>query len=99
MSEDNNRRDNAADSQAKPVLGVPGVSGKGTQVEPGLWRAADVARFLSMSQQWVYKQAELGALPCVRLGASLRFHPGDVRSWLERQRSSAGRVVNLRSST
>lgn len=48
-----------------------------------LWTVAQVAAFLSMSRQWVYKQAELGKLPCVRLGASLRFRPEAVRAFLE----------------
>ncbi len=51
-------------------------------LEP-LWTAADVARFLSMSPQWVYKHAELGTLPCVRLGAALRFRPDAIRRYLE----------------
>lgn len=48
-----------------------------------LWTVREVAAFLSMSPQWVYKQADLGALPCVRLGASLRFRPEVVRAYLE----------------
>jgi predicted DNA-binding transcriptional regulator AlpA len=65
-----------------------------------LWKVADVARFLSMSQQWVYKQAELGTLPCVRFGASLRFDPAEIRRYLDRQkRGGAGaQVVPLRAT-
>jgi predicted DNA-binding transcriptional regulator AlpA len=98
MNDDNNRQGNAPNSGANRVSGVAGVSAKGSAVEPALWRVADVARFLTMSPQWVYKQAELGALPCLRLGASLRFHPNEVRAWLDRQRATPGRVVPLRSS-
>ncbi|MCA3011410.1 MAG: helix-turn-helix domain-containing protein [Myxococcaceae bacterium] len=36
-----------------------------------------------MSPQWVYKHAELGTLPCVRLGAALRFRPDAIRRYLE----------------
>lgn len=60
-----------------------------TPPEP-LWTVDDVARFLSMSKQWVYKHAELGTLPCVRLGASLRFEPAAVRGYvLQRARPSS----------
>ncbi len=48
-----------------------------------LWKASDVARFLSMSDSWVYKEAEAGRLPCLRLGAALRFRPEAIRRWLE----------------
>jgi len=51
-----------------------------------LWRVEDVAAFLSMSKSWVYKEAEMGRLPFVRIGASLRFFPEEVRGYLERQR-------------
>lgn len=48
-----------------------------------LWKVSDVARFLSMSGSWVYKEAEAGRLPCLRLGAALRFRPEVIRRWLE----------------
>lgn len=47
-----------------------------------LWKVADVARFLSMSTSWVYKEAEAGRLPCVRIGASLRFSPEVIRRFV-----------------
>ena len=63
-----------------------------------MWKVADVARFLSMSPQWVYKQAELGTLPCARFGSSLRFDPAEIRRYLERQKrgGQGARVVALR---
>lgn len=48
----------------------------------GLWKVADVARFLSMSTSWVYKEAEAGRLPCVRIGAALRFSPEVIRRFV-----------------
>ncbi len=50
-----------------------------------LWKVADVARFLSMSASWVYKEAEAGRLPCIRFGASLRFRPEQIRHFIEAQ--------------
>lgn len=98
MTDDENRRGNATNSRPNSVSGVVGVSARASVVEPAMWRAADVARYLSMSLPWVYKQAELGTLPCVRLGAAVRFPVADIRAWAERQRVSPGRVVSLRSS-
>lgn len=65
-----------------------------------LWKVTEVARFLSMSPQWVYKQAELGALPCARFGASIRFEPAEIRRYLERQKRGGhgARVVPLRAT-
>ena len=59
-----------------------------------LWKVADVARFLSMSDSWVYKEAEAGRLPCLRLGAALRFRPEAIRRWLEQ--GSGAVVTRLR---
>lgn len=66
-----------------------------------LWTVAEVAEHMRMSRQWVYKAAELGTLPCVRFGASLRFDPVDVRRYVERQKSNAGRgtVIPYRPPT
>lgn len=62
-----------------------------------LWTVVDVARFLSMSPQWVYKHAELGTLPCVRLGAALRFQPEAIRRYVEGRahRSAVLKVLAL----
>lgn len=64
------------------------------------WKVAEVARFLSMSPQWVYKHAELGTLPCVRLGASLRFDPAAIRRYVEQlaHRSPTRKVLSFPSA-
>ena len=49
------------------------------QAEECLWRVADVAVYLQCSRSWVYQAAERGALPCLRVGAMLRFDPEEVR--------------------
>jgi len=43
---------------------------------------ASLARFLGMSLSWVYKAAERGQLPCVRIGSALRF---DASAMVSRQ--------------
>jgi excisionase family DNA binding protein len=62
----------------------------------GLWKVKDVADFLAMSVSWVYKEVEAGKLPCVRIGAALRFRPDDIRAYLDGQRAPRGAVVALR---
>ena len=44
-----------------------------------LWTALDVARHLQVSRATVYNLAARGALPVVRIGALIRFHPATVR--------------------
>jgi excisionase family DNA binding protein len=48
-----------------------------------LWKVSDVARELNMSPSWVYKEVEAGRLPCVRIGAALRFRPEAIRRFVE----------------
>lgn len=69
-----------------------------SQLPEPLWKVADVARFLSLSVSWVYKEAEAGRLPCVRIGASLRFRPDELRAFLNgpRCRASGPNVITLR---
>ena len=41
-----------------------------------LWDVRDVAQYLKASVSWVYKAAERGELPCVRIGGLLRSMRG-----------------------
>jgi len=50
----------------------------------GLWDARDVACFLKCSPSAVYRWAELGQIPCRRIGTLLRFRPEEVEAWLDR---------------
>lgn len=62
------------------------------QAQPeAYWKASDVARFLSVSDKWVYKHAALGHLPSSRMQGSLRFKPAEIRAYAERcSRARAG---------
>lgn len=53
-------------------------------VQP-LWTVAEVAAFLQLSKDFVYKHAARGELPCRKVGGALRFVPDEIRSWLDRQ--------------
>lgn len=54
-----------------------------------LWTVHDVARLLNASVSWVYKAAEKGQLPCIRIGAMLRFEPAAIRAWLAARRGGS----------
>lgn len=47
-----------------------------------IWKVSDVAKYLSMSESWVYKKAELGEMPCIRFGAALRFSSKAVKRFV-----------------
>src|SRR2546425_2808694 len=51
------------------------------RAEQTLWDVRDVARYLKASVSWVYKAAERGELPCIRVGGLLRFDPRAVRAF------------------
>lgn len=51
-----------------------------TQFE-ALWDVLAVARYLSVSRSMVYKLEQAGELPCVRIGACVRFEPAVVRAF------------------
>jgi|GraSoi2013_100cm_1033763.scaffolds.fasta_scaffold87902_2 excisionase family DNA binding protein len=61
--------------------------------ESGLWAVADVATFLRVSKSWVYQAAASGTLPCIRLGALLRFEADTLRAWVRGEH--AGKAVTL----
>jgi excisionase family DNA binding protein len=62
-----------------------------------LWTVSDVARFLSCSSSFVYKAAESGRLPCLRIGAMVRFDPSIVRAMARGELPhSQGKLTALR---
>ncbi len=64
-----------------------------------LWDVADVAAYLACSKSAVFKWAERGELPCLRVGPTgrlLRFDPEAVKRWARGSKPEArGRVVTL----
>ena len=55
-----------------------------------LWDASDVAKFLKCSRSYVYKAAEAGMLPCLRIGAMLRFDPERVKAFALGMKAEGG---------
>lgn len=50
-------------------------------------KARDLAEMFGVTQEHIYKMAAIGAIPCFRVGASVRFDPGTVAVWLRRRMS------------
>lgn len=54
--------------------------------QESLWTWREVADYLKLSRSWVYREAEAGRLPCLRLPSaggkgSLRFEPEQIRAY------------------
>jgi excisionase family DNA binding protein len=66
------------------------------QPEP-LMTAQDVAAYLRVSKSMVYKLAESAQLPCLRIGACLRFERDTVERFArgEIRGEPEGRVVEI----
>lgn len=63
-----------------------------------LWTVAEAAEYLNVSKSWVYRAAEAGTLPHLKLGGLVRFLPRAIRehaSALEAQASGAAPVIQL----
>lgn len=56
-----------------------------------IWTVEQTADYLKMSTSWVYKQAECGALPCIRMGGSLRFASFQVKRFVQERMSTGFR--------
>lgn len=64
-----------------------------TEAPEALWTVQQVASFLSMSVSWVYKEIEAGRLPCIRLGAAVRFVPQEIRRYVDGLNSVTGDLL------
>jgi excisionase family DNA binding protein len=48
-----------------------------------LWTVAELAAYLRVSRSWVYHRAATGFLPCLRVGALVRFDPDTIRAYAQ----------------
>lgn len=62
-----------------------------------LWTVKETAAYLAVSTSLVYKQAEAGVMPCLRVGALLRFEPESVRSWARNGGAQSAAIISLAS--
>lgn len=60
--------------------------------EDRLWRVTDVARYLGMSESWIYHAVERGELPARRIGNRLRFEPEAIKRYVQRENTGSNVV-------
>lgn len=66
----------------------------GEAPDDALWTVADAARYLRVSKGWVYQASADGRMPCVRIGALVRFEPAAIKAWAAGG-GRGGKVVHL----
>ena len=65
------------------VVHEPDVAGKEDRGAPGrLLEAEDVARYIGMTTDWIYREVRAGRLPHIRLGRYVRFRRESIDAWL-----------------
>jgi excisionase family DNA binding protein len=62
---------------------LPGARQPATSAVPRLLEADDVASYLGMRTDWVYREVRAGRLPHIRLGRAVRFRRESIDAWLE----------------
>jgi excisionase family DNA binding protein len=54
-----------------------------------LWTCREAAAALSVSERTLWTLTDQGKIPCLRIGRSVRYDPGDIRSWIEAQKTAS----------
>ena len=61
----------------------PDIVGRHDRVGPSpLLEAEDVARYIGMTADWVYREVRAGRMPHIRLGRYVRFRRESIDAWL-----------------
>ena len=53
--------------------------------QQGALKAEWLSKKLNISTKTLYRLANQGSLPCIRIGGSIRFNPKCVAEWLRRR--------------
>lgn len=64
-----------------------------------LMTLTEVARYLRLSSQTLYKMVEQGRIPALKAGARWRFRKSEVDAWMRRKADTVHRRPGTRQST
>jgi len=80
------------------VLQEPDAPGLEDRVQPGrLLEADDVARYIGMTTDWIYREVRAGRMPHIRLGRYVRSRRESIDAWLAgRERGPAANNARSR---
>lgn len=54
----------------------------------------ELASYLKISRETIYKMAQKGSIPAVKVGAQWRFDQNDIDNWLENNRNQKSRELH-----
>ena len=58
------------------------------QVQPPLLLTTrQAAKALAICERSLWTMTQSGTIPCIRLGRSVRYDPGDLRRWIDQQKA------------
>jgi excisionase family DNA binding protein len=60
-----------------------GVASLGVDSASRLLAADDVANYLGVRTDWVYREVRAGRLPHIRLGRAVRFRRESIEAWID----------------
>ncbi len=60
----------------------------GLPIEPILLRPREAAVALAISERLLWSKTNIGEIPCVRVGRSVRYDPADLRAWIASMKTS-----------
>jgi len=80
------------------VVHEPDITGPEDPVPAGrLLEADDVARYIGMTTDWIYREVRAGRMPHIRLGRYVRFRRESIDAWLAgRERGPAANSARSR---
>lgn len=55
-----------------------------------------LAAYLQVSKSWVYQAVASGVIPCVRIGALVRFDPAVIRAWVNGEGGKSTKLPSCR---
>lgn len=56
-----------------------------------LMTVANLAEYLQLDEQTIYKKVEVGELPAIKVGGVYRFRKADIDRWLDTQQTKKGK--------
>lgn len=65
---------------------------------PTLMTVEDVASYLKVAVQSVYRWASQEKIPHLKVGGSLRFDPNEIQEWLNKKPARRGRPLGGRQN-
>lgn len=72
--------------QIKPLLNR---NGKERAEDDSIFTVESLAKYLSVSTQWVYERVQFKEIPYIKVGKFIRFKKSAIEKWLEEQTTPA----------